>query len=112
MPTLPSWEGQFFSSGRYASRVSVTRNGALQTALDVPDDVLLSVYWTGSHDLNSERATFRGTVEIRTLLASECTGAIGQPSSVRMEQAPLVIAVEEAEVVVNLPPRDSSPRVI
>ena len=101
----PEWDGRFFRWPLRASHVSVARNGSLQTALDVPEDVYLSVYWTGSHDVEVERATFRGRVEIRTLLADDrnldTTG--GMAASTVMEQAPFVLAIENAEVVVETP---------
>ena len=42
------WAGQFFKALDKVSRVTIRRDGLLQTTIEVPEDVYLSVYWTGS----------------------------------------------------------------
>ena len=99
----PEWYGQFF--WLKASRVTVTPNGALLISLDVPEGVHLSVYWVEPRPPTMEdgRATFpQGNVEIRTLLARERNpGGPRESAEAMMEQAPLVMAIEDVQVVVE-----------
>ena len=101
----PKWYGHYFRSPDKASRVSITRNGTLLVSLDVPEDVHLSVYWEEARTptIEFDRATFpQGNVEIRTLLASERNpGGPRESAKVMMEQAPLVMAIEDVQVVVE-----------
>ena len=102
------WYGQYFRTPDKASRVSVTQEGTLLVSLDVPEGVHLSVYWeeAGPPTVEFDRTAFpRGNVEIRTLLANaQLPGVSSESAEVMMEQAPLVMAIEDVQVVVESDP--------
>ena len=108
------WEGKFFKAPVQASRVRVTKRGDLMASLDVPEGVFLSIYYDHKHPFSvvDGCAIFRGDVEIRALPANERSPDGSSQADAIMEEAPLVMAVEDVEVVVEpLEPSRSRERV-
>jgi hypothetical protein len=100
---------KFFTSYAHPHRVTIRRNGALLTTLEVPGsmqpnlDVFLSVYYDDNQPSIQQagRFEFHGDVEIRTRPRREVDSNESNRGEEVMAKAPLVLTAKDVDVVVE-----------
>jgi hypothetical protein len=94
---------KYFSSYARAHRVTIRRNGDIVTTFEVPVGVYISVYSNQEPARTAQegRIEFHGNVEIRTLPRGDAVRGDGTDATQLMASAPLVIAAQTVDVVLE-----------